>query len=113
MFKARVVEDLSHAPSRLKGADENAENQLRRFVKGLITERHTPKQSDLRPVGEIIGPTIIGYLAARRGDIEEAEKSAKALTQLSPDPHYRQRNLLNEALYIADKIPVDDLLEFY
>ena len=113
MFKDRVVEDLSYAPSRLKGADKIAENQLRRFVKGLIAERHTPRQSDLRPVGELIGQTIRGLLAARRGDVEEVDKSVKALTQLSPDPHYRQRNLLNEALYIADKIPVDDLLDFY
>ena len=113
MFKDRVVEDLSYAPSRLKGADEIAENQLRRFVKGLITERHTPRQSDLRPIGEFFGQTIRGLWAARRGDVEEADKSAKALTQLSPDPHYRQRNLLNEALYIAEMIPVDDLLDFY
>jgi hypothetical protein len=113
VFKDRVVEDLSYAPGRLKQADELAEYQLRRFVKGLIRERHEPKQSDLRPAGEFIGQTIRGIWAARRGDVEEADKSAEALTQLSQDMHYRQRNLLNEALYIAEEIPVDDLLDFY
>ena len=113
MFKDRVVEDLSYAPGRLKGADEIAEDQLRRFVRGLIAERHRPRRSDLRPLGDFFGQTLVGTFAALRGDVQEADKSAKALTQLSPDPHYRQRNLLNEALYIADMIPVDDLLDFY
>lgn len=113
MFKTRVVEDISYAHGRLKGANEIAENQLRRFVKGLITERHTPRQSDMRPVGEFIGQTIAGFLAGRRGDVEETDKRAKALTQLSSDLHFRQRNLLNEALYIADNISVADLIDFY
>ena len=113
MFRARVVGDLAYAQGRLKEADEIAENQLRRFVKGLITEIHTPRQSDMRPVGEFIGQTIRGLWVAQRGDIKEAEKSAEALNKLSPDPHYRQRNLLNEALDIAGKIPVADLIYFY
>ena len=113
MFRARVVEDLSQAPGRVEDADKLAENRLRRFVKSLIRERHTPRKSDLSPLGEIIGQTIRGLWVATRGDIKEAEKSAEALNKLSPDPHYRQRNLLNEALDIAGKIPVADLIYFY
>jgi hypothetical protein len=107
------MDDLSYAKGRIKKADEIAENQLRGFIKKLITERHTPKQSDLIPFGEFIGHSIAGYLSAKRGDLEEMEKSTKVLEQLSSDFHYRKRNLLNEALYIADNISVTLLPRFH
>jgi hypothetical protein len=113
VFKSGVIEDLSHTTDRLKGADEILERQLRRLVKGFIREKHTPKKSDVRPVGELLGQTIRGVLAARRGDVDEAERSAEALNRLFPDPHYRQRNQLNEALNIAEKIQIDYLLDFH
>ena len=113
MFRARVDGDLSCGPGRLKKADEIAENHLRRFIKGLITERHTPRQSDLSPLGEFIGQTFAGIQAAWRGDVGETEKRANVIIQLSSDFHYRQRNLLNEALDITYNIPVADLLDFY
>jgi len=112
VFRSRVIEDLSHATGRLKGADETLERQLRRLVKSFIRERHTPRKSDLSPLGELIGQTIRGVLAARRRDVEEVEKSAEALNRLSPDPHYKQRNQLNEALNIAENLEIDYLLDF-
>jgi len=113
VFKIRVEKDLSYAPGRLKEADEIAENRVRRFIKSLIRERHSPKKSDLSPVGEGIGQAIRGFIAARSGDLEETEKSVDALNKLSLDPHYKQRILLNEALSIADKIKVNYLFDFY
>ena len=50
---------------------------------------------------------------ARRGDGAEANRSAEALKRLSPDPHYKQRNFLNEALDIAEKIQIYSLFDFY
>lgn len=113
MFSSRVHGDLSYAPGRVKKANEIAETHLRRLVRGLITARHTPRPSDLSPMGEIIGHTVALYLTTLWEDDDNTEKSTKALTQLSKDPHYRQRNLLNEALDIAGKIPVADLIYFY
>jgi len=113
VFRSRVIGDLSYAPGRLKEAEEIAEKLLRRFVKGLITVRHTPRKSDFSPIGEIFGQIVASSLATRWGDVEEAEKSTEALTQLSKDPHYRLRNLLREAFYIAANIQVSDLLDFY
>lgn len=113
MFKDKVVNDLSYAPGRLKDADEIAENRLRRFIKGLIREKHTPRRSDLRPIGDFIGHTIGGLWAARSGDVEEADKHVEALTKFQKDHYYKQRKLLNDALHIADSIPVDNILNFY
>jgi hypothetical protein len=113
VFRSRVLGDLSYAQGRLKKADQMAEIHLRRFIKSLITKKHTPRRSDMSPIGDLIGQTIRGFLAAKRGDIKETEKSVEALNNLYPDPHYRQRNLLNEALDIASKIQVNNLLDFY
>jgi len=113
MYKKRVMEDLAYSHASLREADEFAERSLRNLVKTLIRDNHTPRNSDLSPIGGFFRETIKRYFAARQGNVEEANASADELMKFSRDPHYRKREQLNEAIDIAEHIQVQDLLDFY
>lgn len=113
MFKKSVESDLSYIPGRLADAESKFESVFRRLVKDFIRRRHTPRKSDLRPLGEFIGHTLSGIISARLGDVEGAERSAEEIRRFSPDPHFKLRSLMNEALFIASYIPIVYLLDFH
>jgi hypothetical protein len=97
----------------LKEADGLFEKRLRRLIKALIRQKHTPLNVDLSPIKDFFSDLKDVYWASSRRDEAQIRRSTEALNRFSSDPHYKQRDQLAEALDIADKIQIGSLFDLY